>query len=468
MKNMKHLLAGFVVGIVMAIAPSCGTAKNCTPTNCSSGCCNDKGSCELGTSNGACGHLGGTCSACSFGQACNLGSCVATSGNGGGGGSNGGGSGGGGVTGGGAGGGVTGGGTGGGVTGGGSGGGVTGGGSGGGVTGGGGGTACDGCVAGGNTCINFANANNATFCGQGGVACVACPLPGNCVNHTCVGGTGGGGGGGATGGGTGGGVTGGGGGTALQPIGGPCASSMNCQSGLACKTATQVGTSPYPGGYCTKACAQPTDCPAGAECIGGPQSSLQFYGEPSGFCAAICPSAGSQGPCRNGYTCEFNAAGMPGNCWLNPIPNFNGGGIASNTGAACTTDTCQPSGVSSLLSFCFKGVPRDGGTAPTGFPGGYCSADCSYDNLNTFCGTNGTCIQFNGGTANEYFGCLAKCPTPGAPLTGNGCRTGYACIGVGLPDGGSSGACYRSCASAGATPCASPAPTCNSSTGLCQ
>ena len=33
MKNVKHLLAGFVVGIVMAIAPSCGTAKNCNTTD---------------------------------------------------------------------------------------------------------------------------------------------------------------------------------------------------------------------------------------------------------------------------------------------------------------------------------------------------------------------------------------------------------------------------------------------------
>ena len=439
MKNVKHLLAGFVVGIVMAIAPSCGTAKNCNTTNCSSGCCDDKGSCQLGTSNGACGHLGGTCSACSFGQACNLGSCVATSGNGGGGGSSGGGSGGG--------------------TGG-----ATGGGTGGGVTGGGGGTSCDGCITGGATCINFANSNNATFCGQGGVACVACGAPGNCVNHVCVGGSGGGGG--TTGGGTGGGGT--GGGTGLSAIGGPCASSPNCQAGLTCRITTQRGDTTYPGGYCSKACSTDPDCGTGSECVGGPQSSLQFYGEPSGFCVNVCPSAGSQSTCRSGYTCEFNVAGSPGDCWLTPIPNFNGGGIASNTGAMCTTDNCQPTGVSSLLGFCFKGTPRDGGTAPTGFPGGYCTADCSYDNLGTFCGTNGTCIQFNGGTANEFFGCLAKCPTPAAPLTSNGCRFGYACIPIGLGDGGTTGACYRSCATAGATPCASPTPTCNTNTGLCQ
>ena len=126
MKNMKHLFAGFVVGVILAIAPSCGGTKPCNSSTCSTGCCDAKGECQAGTSNGACGQLGGTCQICQIAQACSLGTCAQTNGNGGGS-NNGGGSGGG------SGGGTTGGG--GGTTGGG--GGTTGGGTGGGTTGGG-------------------------------------------------------------------------------------------------------------------------------------------------------------------------------------------------------------------------------------------------------------------------------------------------------------------------------------------
>ena len=158
-------------------------------------------------------------------QACLMG--ITTSGTGGGGG----------TTGGGTGGGTTGGGTGGGTTGGGTGGGTTGGGTGGGTTGGGGGS-CDGCFFNG-TCIIRANSNNNTVCGQGGVQCATCSGSQNCVNYTCTGAAGGGGGttgggggttgggggttgggGGTTGGGTGGGTTGGGGGSACTTLSG--------------------------------------------------------------------------------------------------------------------------------------------------------------------------------------------------------------------------------------------------------
>ena len=463
MKNMKHLLAGFAIGVVMAVAPSCGTAKNCSATTCASGCCDAKGECQLGTSNGACGQLGGTCAVCQIAQACNLGTCSQTTSNGGGnGGGSGGGSGGGvtgggtggGVTGGGTGGGVTGGGTGGGVTGGGTGGGVTGGGTGGGVTGGGGGSTCDGCFFQG-TCIIRANSNNNTICGEGGVQCATCTGTANCVNYVCTGGTGGGTGGGVP---TGGG-TGGGGATGLQPIGGACATAGNCQTGLTCKQTTTRGDATYPGGYCTKACAMQTDCGTGNDCIGGAQSALQFYGESTGFCVSECLSAGTQSNCRSGYLCEFNAAGQPGLCWLNPIPPFSGGGQATNSGNPCTADTCQPSNVNPLLSFCFDATMPDGGFS--GWTGGNCSADCSYDNVGTFCGPTATCITL-GQAPNTSEVCLGTCSGPGTRST---CRAGYSCFGLRAPDGGVSATsiCYPDCTITGCQ-----AGTCNTTSGQCQ
>lgn len=431
MKNMKHVIAGFVIGVVMAMAPSCGSTKACSSTTCSTGCCDAKGVCQAGSSNGACGQLGGTCQVCQIAQACSLGTCSQTNGNGGGS-SNGGGSGGGSFTGGGTGGGVT----------------------GGGNTGGGGGT-CDGCIFQGG-CINRANSNNNTLCGQGGVACATCSGTQSCQNFVCT--TGGTGGGSTTGGG--GGTTGGGGGTSLQPIGGACASSTNCQAGLTCRMTTQRGDATYPGGYCSKACTTSTDCGGTNACLGGAQSSLQFYGEPNGFCAAGCASAGSQSSCRQGYACEFAATGSPGNCWLTPTPAFNGGTPATNTGIACTSDTCQPSGTNSLLSFCFKATQPDGGFS--GWTQGYCSADCGFDNTGTFCGSNATCVTL-GTPPNDNDVCLARCSAPGTRST---CRAGYSCYGLRNPDGGTpvNSICYPDCTIVACQ----TGTTCNTTSGQCQ
>ena len=225
---------------------------------------------------------------------------------------------------------------------------------------------------------------------------------------------------------------------------------------MTCKTATVRGDATYPGGYCTKACTTQTDCGGTNNCIGGATSSLQFYGETSAFCAAGCPSAGSISTCRTGYTCEFNATALPGVCWLDPIPTFNGGGQATNTGAACTTSSTCQNPPSALLGYCITATTSDGGVS--GWTQGYCTANCAFDNTGAFCGANGTCITL--GTApNTSDVCLKTCPTAGSRT---GCRSpGYSCFNV---SGGTTNICYPDCSITG---CTSPM-TCNATTGACQ
>lgn len=152
--NGRAFLVGLLIGVVGAVAPSCGTtAKKCLRSNCA-GCCDQNDECQSGTAAFACGADGRTCSACMPGQGCAAGACVA---------------------------------------------GMTGGGAAGGTAGGvGGGSAggaalcpnCNGC------CDNGAcrGGNTFTACGQGGAACQncqaqnkACNTMGQCIAFTCPG-----------------------------------------------------------------------------------------------------------------------------------------------------------------------------------------------------------------------------------------------------------------------------------------
>ncbi|MGV3619533.1 MAG: hypothetical protein ACO1OB_01880, partial [Archangium sp.] len=343
--------------------------------------------------------------------------------------------------------------------------GTTGGGSG--TTGGGSGTtgggtgSCDGCIHPVVGCVIYANSNTQSICGQGGVTCQECsgstPVC-NQSTRTCVsGGTGGGtgstgGGTGSTGGGTG--STGGGSGSGNQPVGGACTSNSNCASGLYCKTATVRGDATYPGGYCTKACAADTECGAAGNVCVVQGSGFQWYGEPNSFCVAGCPSAGSQSTCRSGYQCEFGATGSPGICWLNPIPPFNGGGQATSSGNACTSDAQCQNPPNPLLGYC---IPETGMNGPTGWTGGHCTADCSGDNTGSFCGNNATCVTL-GTEPNTSDVCLRTCASPGTRST---CRTGYACFAL---SGGTTNICYPDCTVTGCD----TGQTCNTGTGHCQ
>ncbi|MDP1825492.1 MAG: DUF1554 domain-containing protein [Archangium sp.] len=93
---LRSLISGFVIGLLVASAPSCG--RQCTAANCL-GCCNELGQCATGVAESACGANGDDCSACAGGQSCSAGQCIGgatgggTTGGGGGGGVTGGGNG---------------------------------------------------------------------------------------------------------------------------------------------------------------------------------------------------------------------------------------------------------------------------------------------------------------------------------------------------------------------------------------
>ncbi|MDP1828857.1 MAG: hypothetical protein Q8L48_36690 [Archangium sp.] len=448
MKNLKQALSGFVIGLVMALTPACGTPKTCSPSTCA-GCCDATGQCQSGSSNGGCGQLGAACAVCTLGQACNFGVCASMTTNQGGGT--------GGANGGGTGGGAVGGGTGGGMVGGGTGGGAVGGGTGGGVVGGGvggGGGGCDGCLYNG-TCINRSNSGNNTLCGQGGVVCATCTGLQNCINYTCSGGTGGGTGGGApscpgctlpsgscvplfnttvnncgTGGAacqacasgelcTSGACT---NPTLLKRVGEACTSDAECRGGLGgqavCRRTTVGGSGTYLGGYCTLPCGNgTTTCPSGATCVG----LNPAYGE-SPLCWDACSATD---PCRTpGYACYQLSSGNA--CWINPVPPLDAGTPADKIGNACsnTLNCTNP--------------PDYGGECLTreynfSWPGGYCTKQGCLTNAE--CSSNGSALCL-GITATDDV-CVQRC----ADSTGSGqstCRNGYRCEPYfsSLPDGG--------------------------------
>ncbi len=94
----KAFAIGAALGLVLAVAPSCGSsAGTCGPDNCSSGCCSNN-VCLSGNIAAQCGKGGAQCTSCAAGQSCATGSCGSTftGGGQGGGGNTGGGSGGGG------------------------------------------------------------------------------------------------------------------------------------------------------------------------------------------------------------------------------------------------------------------------------------------------------------------------------------------------------------------------------------
>ncbi len=80
---------GFVVGVVVAVAPSgCGALAGqhpgaCSTTNCA-GCCDSTGACQLNTSQRQCGFGGAACGVCAANQQCLSGVCAVSSGSGGG------------------------------------------------------------------------------------------------------------------------------------------------------------------------------------------------------------------------------------------------------------------------------------------------------------------------------------------------------------------------------------------------
>ena len=287
MTTAKWMMLGLLLGLSASTTVSCGAAKKCGPADCPFGCCDSTGTCQAGSSDGACGTTGAMCSACSLVQRCQVGACtnIAQAGGGSGGGSGGG-------------------------TGGGTGGGSTGGGTGGGG-GGCGANTCAGCCQ-NNTCIMFPNNTGNTTCGRNGLACTNCTSLGTTCNaptFSCVGPAGGGGGGGATGG--------GGGST------GPCTGCLNNGSCVPYSTSstatTTCGGSAAMCASCTMACvsgnctAPLTGSPVGnarVRLVGGTATSGRLEVFANGGWGQVCDD--SFGANNNGPTVVCRDLGFSG------------------------------------------------------------------------------------------------------------------------------------------------------------
>jgi hypothetical protein len=284
----------------------------------------------------------------------------------------------------------------------------------------------------GTTCVQQAQQSNSQ-CGNGGNACNPCIGSSVCAGGAC------------------------------QPpatLGGTCTTNANCASlgtGATCKLQTSGGY-PYSGGFCTLPCTTPqTSCGTNGTCIGG--GVFPSFSESDIVCSPNCAIAGTQSTCRSGYFCYDDGSGS-GQCWLDPLPPFDGGGICNKIGNACTSDSQCISPPGADWGFCISG---DAGR----FNNGYCTADCSFDNTNQFCGSNGLCAGFlpsDGGANPDFYLCLERCPNPGA---GRGSlRTGYTCYTITDIDGGTAGYAWPSCDRPGQPACPSGF-SCNTTNGYC-
>ncbi|MEW6430911.1 MAG: hypothetical protein AB1730_05325 [Myxococcota bacterium] len=174
-----------------------------------------------------------------------------------------------------------------------------------------------------------------------------------------------------------------------------------------------------------------------------------------------------QSDCRSGYLClsltRPDGGRTPDGICLPPPPP-----APTTVGQPCTaTSACDNGGTT--FGECLTEVVTlgDGGTAPSGFPGGYCTlANCQDD---SDCGPAGAgvCLRVtNDPNAPLQTLCFAACTGAGAGQST--CRTGYVCQAFSLADGGSStdGYCDPRCdAPGGGCPTGR---TCNTNTGYCM
>jgi hypothetical protein len=190
-----------------------------------------------------------------------------------------------------------------------------------------------------------------------------------------------------------------------------------------CRLTSSPGGKPYLGGFCTAPCTSDPDCPLDAIC--GP--ALPQQGELTRVCWPRCAAGG----CRSGYSC-YEVDGVDGGaCWLNDTSTFDAGPPAAPglIGSACASDdACQPPAGGT----CFPAQVDP--NRPSGFPGGYCSADCTLGG-SALCGDGGVCLPYAGAQAF----CFRRCSTPD---TGQGeCRDGEVCRAL----AGGGGYCLFAC-----------------------
>lgn len=363
--NYRALAVGAALGFLFALSPSCSPGGgDCNATNCA-GCCDADKKCQA-QSAATCGASGNACVACAAGQTCTGGVC-------------------------------------------------------GGGAGGGGGTTqtCQqqglcpktsgGCGV--DVCTNGCCVPNsptgacsttpaASLCGANGNTCTACAAGVQCV---------------AT---TGGSMCGSGGGTGSTDagIGTPCADSSECGPGFFCKTMTNQLTDggtyttkpdggavvgvPYQDGYCTKRCTAPSQCGAGNTCLNFASVPGGVNGEIERLCVKTCDTSLDPSDCRPGYSClPTSSTGTAGMCFVDP--DYPTGVV----GSACSTFTdCGDNWSSSCIP------AANGAGNETGFPGGYCTADCGQNikretPSNSYCGAKAFCVTFSGGDAQ----CFERC-----------------------------------------------------------
>lgn len=305
----------------------------------------------------------------------------------------------------------------------------------------------NGCCS-GNQCIP-PNNQNRTNCGRMGMACAMCATGQSCSMGACT-------------------TTG-----QLPKIGDPCATDADC-AGLGanhkCKLTTTRGDGVYEGGYCTKLCTMDTECnnnliDGGVEMNAGWCVGLQpAYGEADQFCWDRC-GGGAFGNCRSpGYSCyNLGTAAMPvPGCWLSPIPTPDAGPPSDKIGNPCTGVAECSNPPDPQYAVCQLGFLRfaDGGTSttPTGFTGGYCTANCAADD--NICGANGICL--NNFPSMGTTRCAALCNAPNAGRAN--CRADYVCQGylTGLADGGTAPSTDGFCNPA----CDAPGRGCNTDAGF--
>ncbi|MFL5320665.1 MAG: hypothetical protein ACJ790_13470 [Myxococcaceae bacterium] len=382
--NYKYIALGGLIGFLFAVAPSCGSSKDCSPANCA-GCCDSNKTCQT-QSAATCGASGAACIACAAGQQCSGGVC--TSG-----------------------------------------------------TGGGGGTSCHdqgkctkqngecgqpcsvGCCVPNDPFGTCSATINNQLCGKNGDTCAACSTGVSCT---------------AT---TGGGQCGGGGDAGVNVVGKACATTADCAglTNAVCKLQTATGNATYPGGFCTRLCdpqSTADDCGPSNWCVSG----IAPYGDDDAFCWPQCNGAAD---CRTGYGCYLVSSNDqdPGGCWLKPLPQVDAGrpAPAGVPGKACTADTdCGPP--PDYQPFCITDSLTDGGAS--GFVGGSCSNGCDVDPAT--CGPTGVCVNFGNSTTPLYI-CQQDCTT--GFMTQSTCRQGYYCRQFSEADGGlaNDGFCRRRC-----------------------
>jgi hypothetical protein len=180
-------------------------------------------------------------------------------------------------------------------------------------------------------------------------------------------------------------------------VGAPCTGAADCGAGR-CQTGNEMMM--YPGGYCTGACLQDSDCGANGSC------TLPLTGG-AGTCYRGCQS---DKDCREGYRCRLN--GNLQQCVPGAAP------LADDVvGSACSTD--QDCGGAMMSCRAILGTS----TAT----GGYCSLACIED---SDCGVGGTCIGSFGAGLAGILGPTGTCYR--ACTDASECREGYTC---GRPSG---------------------------------